>query len=858
LYSSLSPQQDNDDDIGALGSILSWDEEEEDGHPAVSASAVARSISRDLKDRDINGGSDGTPSAPPDMVQFSMKDGVPQFSFLQYNMGINNGTSPQQQQPQQQQQTSSNTKQDNGNNLTLQLPMPTPISKFQQDTSTPQQQQPQQEQIQVQQPQQQNKSMQAPPAQTAKNGNQQVQQQQQFVPQQQVQAVAAPQGQQQQAQGQQQQAQGQQQQQQAQTPNYAALFAQQANLFQQQNMMQQQNPQMQQQNNMMQQQQQQNPQVQNQQQQQQFNFNDPGAFLQQLQVAQLQQLAVQAQQQQQQAPVMSNSTGTGAQLQQQMQAQAQFAQQQAQAPATAAAAPVPVQTSSSSVPRSTGAPPAKRAKTIKKPKAAPKTKVVKSDSTTAGIVSASDTDVETNRKVKATKKAAAAAKKAKAMELEMDEEDDIDMTDMTDGEKAKANRDRNREHARNTRLRKKEYLERLKTTVDDLCRERDTLVSERAGAANLLVEMHNTRTEVLMSFFALRSSNEKRRKLWSSILDESCFNCVMPVTPYRSFPASEVQVSKCQRTVFGIDGMMADTASIHVLFDSLVDRAKHPYGKVDFRYTLVTEDAVVAGNQVMARWAMTTLNAVDCGARMEVAKQGMLCCKFNSAHKIIGVELMFDVMAFMLQLKQAAGSDSFSVIPNTVQTCQRSFDKPMVMTLADAPYTIVQVNKLWEEMTGYTAAEVVGKSSCGILQGSEKDKKPLSEMMQEIRFKRPASATLINFKKTGERFRHFLLTFPLSTDSRITHYVALTCQTDSGVEEEPAQQAKAPIAPERLPIAAGQAAEVPQFAVPQPVSMNAEAAALGPMPPPAAIAQQNFAFESSTRPREGEQSSCLQ
>jgi PAS domain S-box-containing protein len=853
------------------------------------------------------------------MVQFSMKDGVPQFSFMQYNMGNNSGSQQQQQQPQQQQQqASSNTKQDNGNNLTLetlQLPMPTPISNFQQDTSTHQPQQ----QIQVQQPQQQNK-MQAPPAQPAKNGNQQIQQQQQqvqqrqqFAPQQQAQVLATPQVQQQQAQGQQQQAQVQQQQaqgqqqqaqgqqqqaqvqqqqvqvqqqqvqgqqqqvqgqqqqvqgqqqqvqgqqQQGQTPNYAALFAQQANLFQQQNMMQQQNPQMQQQqNNMMQQQQ--NPQVQQQNQQQQFNFNDPSAFLQQLQVAQLQQLANQAQQQQQQqaqrpteqVPVMSNSAGTGGQVQLQQQMQAQFAQQQAQAQATAtaSAAPVPVQTSSSSLPRSTDAPPAKRAKTIKKPKAVPKTKVVKSDTTTAGIVSASDTDVETNRKVKATKKAAAAAKKAKAMEMEM-EEDDLDMTDMTDGEKAKANRDRNREHARNTRLRKKEYLERLKTTVDDLCRERDTLVSERAGAANLLVEMHNTRTEVLMSFFALRSSNEKRRKLWSSILDESCFNCVMPVTPYRSFPASEVQVSKCQRTVFGIDGMMADTASIHVLFDSLVDRSKHPYGKVDFRYTLVTEDAVVAGNQVMARWAMTTLNAVDCGARMEVAKQGMLCCKFNSAHKIIGVELMFDVMAFMLQLKQAAGSDSFSVIPNTVQTCQRSFDKPMVMTLADAPYTIVQVNKLWEDMTGYTAAEVVGKSSCGILQRSEKDNKPLSEMMQEIRFKRPASATLINVKKTGERFRHFLLTFPLSTDSRITHYVALTCQTDSDVEEESAVQARAPIA-------AGLVAEVPQFAVQQPVSTNADTAAMGPMPPPAAIAQQNFSFESSKRPLEGEQSGSLQ
>jgi len=314
--------------------------------------------------------------------------------------------------------------------------------------------------------------------------------------------------------------------------------------------------------------------------------------------------------------------------------------------------------------------------------------------------------------------------------------------------------------------------------VEDLCRERDTLMSERAGAANILVEMHNTRTEVLMSFFALRSANEKRRELWASILDESCFACVIPVTPYRSFPASEVQVSKCQRTILGIDGMMADTASLHVLLNSLVDRSRYPNATIKFRYTLVTEEAVVAGNQMMARWVMTTENAAQCGARMEVTKQGMLCCKFNSAHKIIGLELMFDVMALMLQLKQAAGSDTFSVVPNTVQTCQRNFDMPMLMMLADEPYTIVQVNKLWENMSNYQAEQVVGKSSCRILEGEATDPTAVEALINEIRYKRPASAMVVHYKKTGERFRNFFLAFPLSTDSRITHYLMLSTHVE--------------------------------------------------------------------------------
>jgi PAS domain S-box-containing protein len=281
-----------------------------------------------------------------------------------------------------------------------------------------------------------------------------------------------------------------------------------------------------------------------------------------------------------------------------------------------------------------------------------------------------------------------------------------------------------------------------------------------------------------MSFFALRSSFEKQRELWASILDESCFACVMPVTPYRSFPASEVQVSKCQRTVLGIDGMMADTASLHVLLNTLVDRSRYPTAKIEFRYTLVTEDAVVAGNQMMARWVMSTLNATQFGARMEVSKQGMLCAKFNSAHKIIGLELMFDVMAFMLQLKQAAGSSEFTVVPNTVQTCQRPFKMPMVMTLAERPYAIVQVNKLWEEMTGYKAEDVVGKASCRILQGQETDQKAVEQLMSEVRFKRPGSATFVNYTRGGKRFHNFITLYPLSADSKITHYVALTSHYD--------------------------------------------------------------------------------
>ena len=849
-------QQDddeNDDEIGALGSILSWDEDE-DGGDQTEPNNLA------LSDRSSLHG-----STLPDLVSFNLnKDGeLNPLQQLQSHTGNNSPSLANTPMP---------TQIDYGNtqlvipNPTQQIPpaqqkQPPTANKAQQQFAANQavnqqqqqiqqqlQQQMQQQiqQIQRQQMQQQQMQQQQPPAQQQPQQQQVMQQQQpQGLQQKQPMQVKVPQTQQPPAQQQQPQqnqmirtssqqaVQSLQQVQQSQVaqpsvPQQAAVAPNMAAAFQflqpnallaqsQQNAKQPQLTISQAIPSMMIPNAAQPGQTQGADQQQQvpsqFSFNDPNAFLRQLQVAQLQQQFNSFQQQQQQArPVQQVAAAPTAQVPTALQQQIQFQQAQAAAamapPAVApvAAARPPTAPVAAAAVKKAGRPPATKKPPASKPSQS-KPSVVTSKTP---IVSASDTDGELSSKMESV--GSKGTRKGSLSETLARKKSEIDTSNMSPAEKAKANRDRNREHARNTRLRKKAYLEKLKSTVDELCRERDTLVSERAGAATILVDMHNTRTEVLMSFFALRSANEKRRELWASILDESCFACVLPVTPYRSFPASEVQVSKCQRTILGIDGMMSDTASLHVLLNSLVDRSRFPNATIVFRYTLVTEEAVVAGNQMMARWVMSTLNATQCGARMEVAKQGMLCCKFNSAHKIIGLELMFDVMALMLQLKQAAGAETFSVIPNTVQTCQRSFDKPMVMTLAEEPYTIVQVNKLWEDTTGYKAEDVVGKVSCRILEGEQTDAAAVEVLVKEIRFKRPASAMLVNYRKTGELFRNFFLVYPLSTDSRITHYLYLSSHIDKlsngSMVDNAAQSQAAGLATQKVEATNGMAAAI--------------------------------------------------
>jgi len=121
--------------------------------------------------------------------------------------------------------------------------------------------------------------------------------------------------------------------------------------------------------------------------------------------------------------------------------------------------------------------------------------------------------------------------------------------ELSEGERSRLHRDRNKEHARNTRLRKKAYVEKLRATVDDLCRERDSLVQDRATSASRLLEQQKIRIDVLLAYFALRRQCERRRDLWAGVCEESVI-CTLPITPYRSFPAYEVCALRYQLVSF--------------------------------------------------------------------------------------------------------------------------------------------------------------------------------------------------------------------------------------------------------------------------------------------------------------------
>ena len=105
---------------------------------------------------------------------------------------------------------------------------------------------------------------------------------------------------------------------------------------------------------------------------------------------------------------------------------------------------------------------------------------------------------------------------------------------LTADERARQNRDRNREHARNTRLRKKAYVEELKRTLTELVNQRDATELERRHEKQRDIEVREVRYRVMEEFLKLRARGSETNLLarWVAILEDG-FTLTLPRTEYR-------------------------------------------------------------------------------------------------------------------------------------------------------------------------------------------------------------------------------------------------------------------------------------------------------------------------------------
>lgn len=191
----------------------------------------------------------------------------------------------------------------------------------------------------------------------------------------------------------------------------------------------------------------------------------------------------------------------------------------------------------------------------------------------------------------------------------------------------------------------------------------------------------------------------------------------------------------------------------------------------------INEDNIIIMDDVlMAPYVFRTQGAVECGALAECVMTGMLRAHFSDTSKLKSIEMIYDAMGFMQQLERASGHEmTAQIIPGSLEMAlSPNTQEARVITLAEKPYKVVNVNENWTMMTQYTQMEAEGMELFKLLEGeNEVDSGELSNLpyeLDDVTEARCTSATRLHFNKEGREFVDFICSYPLTNaNDEITH-----------------------------------------------------------------------------------------
>lgn len=241
---------------------------------------------------------------------------------------------------------------------------------------------------------------------------------------------------------------------------------------------------------------------------------------------------------------------------------------------------------------------------------------------------------------------------------------------LTADERARQNRDRNREHARNTRLRKKAYVEELKRTLTELVNQRDAAEVEKRHEKQRDLEVREVRYRVMEEFLKLRARGAEQNLLvrWIAILEDG-FTLTLPKTEYRAMVSSSIQQhpSLSRRVSTDSAGYVSGEtdSSKQVLRDAnqcFEDAAKFASfitsvfmgNAVQMSYHCERTHFMMDGVKAILDW---TLNVTPQSSNGEPASigfvlKGCMRATFSPAsNKLANAELLFDTGAVTSQVK---------------------------------------------------------------------------------------------------------------------------------------------------------------------------------------------------------------
>ena len=274
---------------------------------------------------------------------------------------------------------------------------------------------------------------------------------------------------------------------------------------------------------------------------------------------------------------------------------------------------------------------------------------------------------------------------------------------LTPDERARQNRDRNREHARNTRLRKKAYVEELKRTLTELVAQRDSADLEKRHTAQRELEQREVRFRVIEEFLKLRGRNEPNFARWAAILEDS-FSFTFPITTFRKMvhlqngsPRREVE-----QVLTGVSEAMTDSSYIASFLQTLGKDSNAARTPISFSYSCDRKHFFMDNCNAVLEWTATSSGAIQ-----------QVCSLYRTLITIACLLHFLTITIFLLSLPQGAPSEltikgtvraNFSPASNKLISAVVSYDTGIILSQLEHIFSHSKMNTENNEVAAAAAA----------------------------------------------------------------------------------------------------------------------------------------------------------
>jgi len=80
--------------------------------------------------------------------------------------------------------------------------------------------------------------------------------------------------------------------------------------------------------------------------------------------------------------------------------------------------------------------------------------------------------------------------------------------------------------------------------------------------------------------------------------------------------------------------------------------------------------------------------------------------------------------------------------------------RPIVITTAESPFRVVDVNTAWESLCGYRREEALGRNLGSLLQGPDTNMRSANKMVRSLQENGFSESVITNYAKNGRRFKN--------------------------------------------------------------------------------------------------------